>query len=242
MRVIVLTSRGREVAARVAAESIERWHPGAEIELVDLGPRAEVGMVGELRHSDVHVGLGPAWARWAALPSVLTSRLDDELVVLPDSVWLIGSDLPEAEGTTFLARHGDARTGITYGGLVPELLQVGPSSGEVLGWWTAQAVASTCGDGLDAGVDPWSEFVSGGEGVTISSSGAFRLGPWLAPDADVVRLGDQVALDGSPVSIVHFPGFDPTEPFWWPNGDRRGTLLSGAPAMRPIVHAYAEAL
>ena len=175
----------------------------------------------------MYAALGPEWARWAALPLLLRPMLaeleDVPLIVLPDHAWVLGP-LDGLWGSskaaaTFVERNG------TGGGTVPEVIALGADAGPMLDRWAA-AGGRLAGRSRSRSVVGAVERAVRRRRCSAPLGSGLGLGPWIgplhaSPGPTPSPTPARVTIDGETVALAHFPGFDPREPWWWPDGEPR---------------------
>ena len=271
LRFLVVAESDRPAEATVAAAAIRRHHPEGQIVWLIADPRpvsalaaadgdqvryaAEVTVDG-LRYGDLVVALSPTAARWAVIPAVVASLLDEggdeTIVVVPATSRIYGPVdelIARAEGgSLLLPTRFDPASGSVSGGWIPEVGVFVPRSRPLLDWWSAEAGRWARSDELDDEVrsDPWSSFLDRSAGLAVMGDGRFRLSPVSAPDlrVDPATGEGPPLIDGRPLVLATFPCFDPQRPWWYLGlGDAEPhVLVSEVPALRRLLRDRARDL
>jgi glycosyltransferase involved in cell wall biosynthesis len=231
------------MAIRLLSERLSTHHPEAEVTWLVCDPRP-TGLppvaggqatrfaideeVAGHRYVDIVMATSTAFARWAVIPVVadrlMTEQPGQTIVVLSPSVDLAGplDDLitRSGGGALFLPRRFDAASQASSEGWISDFAVLGPLARPLIAWWKDQpdALVRADGDLGDRGrVDPWATFLDTAPGVVVAGDGRYRVSPWTVGELrlDLNPDQSQVLVDGRPPVLSHFPGFDPSEPWWY---------------------------
>ena len=271
LRFLVPTRSTGTPAARLLAQRLGEFHPEAEliwlvcdprclsVPASSTGPRsvfAASESVSGRRYVDLLMATSEAFARWAVIARVADQLLADApgqtIVVLPPTVQLSGA-LDElvsqsGSGALFLPRFHDPASGAVTGGWIPETLVLGPKSRALLHWWQQRVDELLVAPDLDDAVrrDPWASFLDTTPDIAVGGEGRYRVSPWNTSDIrlDIARDGSHLLADGRPLVLAHFPGFDPTEPWWYaPPGETTAmAYTSRSEPLRLLCRTRAEEL
>ena len=258
MHIVVVSTTGRSAASQALVASIRDHHPGSRVTMLVTSARplvrtsvadatvlARAADGGALRAADMALGWGDAVARLLAISANVGSIAGGEpVVVLPEWAFVAAplDGLAVGDGEVGLVpRLSTGNGAVVAGGWIPEVMVVGRGAGAVLDAW-AGSVESWCLDrpGL---FDPWSEVLSAGGSVVALDEPGLRLSPRAVSHLTVGVAGGTVTVDGVPLLVASFPGFDPGRPWWYAEpGEQPPVSTSDHPALRALCQRYAAAL
>ena len=265
MHVVVVSSTGRSAASRALVASLRRHHDDVTVTMLVTSPRSLVrGSVagapfvdatliapavpaGRLRAADVTLGWGDAMGRLLAISTAAPGIAGDSpAVVLPEWAFVAGSldgllgDVgPDRVG--LVPRISTTDGEVLSGGWIPEVMVVGGRAHEVLAAW-ASSMESWCLERADL-VDPWSELLLAGGAVVAIDHPGLRLAPRSIAHLEVTEARGTTLVEGQPLAVASFPGFDPERPWWFAGpGEVPPISTSDHPALRALCRRYAALL
>ena len=229
-------------------------HPGASVQAmwcdarVTVSPHAGVVLphsvpFGDLRWADLVMSLGQSRAGWAAIPWVLEQFSDEPVLVVDDTFSALGPLDPmfaaASAGRVVRAANVDAESGATWGPALGGAV-VFPADRRADGvWWRARSSEAI----VDRAEEAWPWWERRSTDVVLPD-GAYRLTPSTAGSLSLsADSAGQVVVDGQPVALVDFAGFDPRKPWWYGAAEDEPTLLvSESPQLRVICRDHSQRL
>ncbi len=266
LRFVILASSDAPAEASLAAASVRRHHPEAQVSWLMTDPRAGAASfvapgdlvtfahtvtLGELDATDLLIGLSPAAMRWGVLPAVVGGLLGEDpeatVVTMSATSELFGpldDLLARADGATLLlpARFDRGARSVA-GGWIPEFGIFGPRSRGLLTWWVAEARRWALRDDVpeEDRRSPWRSYLDHAPDLVIGGEGRYRVHPVAVDELRLDIAEADIArslVDGRPLAVLHAPEFDPLHP--WRYGD--DVAVSDIDGLRALLHHRANSL
>ena len=178
----------------------------------------------------------------APLASVAAALEHSDLVLVPR----IRGDLPDDD------HRPSPRDLLRNGRLGHSVLAARPGAEPLLAWWSEhveRALASMTFQelgrlrrGPSARVSQWLDLTAlrPAAVATVDDPG-LGVSAWNLHERALARNGNGWTVDGAPLQLADFAGFDPTHPYWLAAGADRVRIVE-QPALRDLVREYAGAL
>ncbi len=142
-------------------------------------------------------------------------------------------------------RHADDRGVLAAGVFDPGCVAVGPAGRAMLEWWWQRARRDTTLDRPDArAAAQWLDLAPGFFESHILKDAAYNVAYWNLHARTLTATAAGYEVDGRPLRVFHFSGFDPSRPYLLTadQGNQPRILLSEREAVARICREYAAEL